>query len=150
MVTFWICGLLEWNFFGGEIFGAQFIHVQVDRGRRMGGKRCLPDMIQLQIYTSFDTDFPTDRALLRCRTNASPMNAIAMPKQNPAAGSRAPLLPDLFLLVLKNPLAHGLLAGRLELLVDLLKLLNLLLGDLLLGLEVGAEPALDALYAVRA
>lgn len=116
----------------------------------MVDKTCLPDMIQLQIYTSFDTDFPTDCALLRCRTNASPVNAVAMPKQNPAAYSRAALLPNLFLLLLQNLLAHGLLAGRLELFVDLLKFLDLLLGDLLLGLEVGAEPALDALYAVWA
>lgn len=78
------------------------------------------------------------------------MNAIAMPKQNPAACSRAPLLPELFLLVLQNLLAHGLLAARLELLVDLLELLDLLLRDLLFGLEVGAEPALDALYTVWA
>lgn len=78
------------------------------------------------------------------------MNAIAMPKQIPAACSRVPLLPELFLLVLHIPLANGLLAARLELLVDLIELLDLLLRDLLLGLEVGAEPALDALYAVWA
>ena len=78
------------------------------------------------------------------------MNAIAMPKQNPATCSRAPLLPDLFLLVLQVLLADGVLAVGLELLIDQLELLDLLVRDCLLGLEVGAEPALDALYAVRA
>jgi hypothetical protein len=65
-----------------------------------------------------------------------------------------PLLPSLLLLllglVLHRLLAHGLLAARLELLVDLLELVEPLLFERGLGLEVCAEPALDALHAVWA
>jgi hypothetical protein len=76
-----------------------------------------------------------------------PVNAIAMPKQIQL------LLPSRLLLlglVLHRLLAHRLLAARLELLVDLLKLIQPLLFDRGLGLEVCAEPALDALHAVWA
>ena len=153
MVTFWICELLEWELlFGGEIFGLLDSIRDQTRTRKprkwqvvLTGYDTATD-----IYKSFGTDHPTDRALLKCRTNASPMNAIAMPKQNPATCSRPSLLPDLVLLVLQHFLAHRLLAIRLELLIDALKLLDFLVRDGILGLEVGAEPALDALHAVWA
>jgi hypothetical protein len=73
-----------------------------------------------------------------------------MPNQNPAICFRIPLLLDLLLLVLHRLLGNWLLTISLELLVDPLQLLELLLLDGFLGLEVGAEPALDALHAVRA
>jgi hypothetical protein len=85
----------------------------------------------------------------QCQT--VPINAVAMPNQNPAIYPRSvPLLLDLLPLVLHRLLGNGLLTVSLELLVHPLQLLELLLLDGLLGLEVGAEPALDALHAVRA
>lgn len=76
-----------------------------------------------------------------------------MPKQIRCYHHRHPPLLLLLLLLclpLHRSLVHGLLAGRLKLLVDPLKLLDLLLLCLSLGLEVRAEPALDALHAVWA
>lgn len=70
------------------------------------------------------------------------------PKNLPASPLRTRLL--LLGLVLHCLLAHGLLSAGFELLVDLLELLDPLLLNISLGAEVGAEPALDALHAVRA
>jgi hypothetical protein len=44
MVTFWICGLLEWDSILAGRFLVQLIHVP-EGGFRMDSKACLPNMI---------------------------------------------------------------------------------------------------------
>jgi hypothetical protein len=73
-----------------------------------------------------------------------------MPKQIQLLLPFRLLLLLLLSLVLHRLLAHRLLAARLELLVDLLELVEPLLFERGFGLEVCAEPALDALHAVWA